>query len=182
MNEYNFFKKTGLENVDNNHFIIYEENGNVFYDSSKINKPPKKINVPRGTYYSKSIFRTCEPIKYSFPTMPTPQRILNKPTINIVFAENPNKCTVYHSSGLIVFDNSFRTKPSYIIQFIALHEIGHNFYIDERLADMFAFREMLELGYNISQCGDALFSSLDGAKSLKRKEFASQFVKLIKTV
>jgi hypothetical protein len=61
---------------------------------------------------------------------------------------------------LILFDESFRTKPLYIKYAIYFHELGHHFYKTESKADLYSAKKMLDKGFNPSQIGMASLESL----------------------
>ena len=143
-----------------------------------------KFNLPRGVYKTENkIIKLASPVKYKLETLPkrTVKRKLPE-NFKIVFAENPNKCSVFHELGIIIFDNSFKEKPKFFLVFIKLHELGHYFYaskdknpmskeyqINEAYCDKFARRKMLELGYNPTQIQHAINYTLTQDISAHRK-------------
>ena len=70
---------------------------------------------------------------------------------------------------LIVFDNSFKSKPLYVTYFIFFHELGHKYYKKEHYADLYAAKHMLNSGFNVTQVLQAPFQSLS-AKSMIRAQ------------
>ena len=156
-------------------FEIIDSKGRLFYSNKFCNalqnKGFVKFNLPKGTYKYNGTFeklpRVVEQVNIN---LPKPERLLNESNYRIEYGENPNKCTIYYSKGLILFDNQFKNLPKFIKIYIFLHEIGHHYYKTEKLADLFATKKMLELGFNPSQVGlTQLFILSD--KQKERKEF-----------
>ena len=156
-------------------FVIYEPNGNVFYSSEftdKIkNKKKLEFNLPAGNFFLEGSIETLpKPKIFRHIPLPQPERNLPKKKYNIVFGENPNKCTIYYKAGLIVFDNAFKDAPLYIKYDIYFHELGHHFYKTEKYADLYAVKKMLDYGFNPSQIGRVSIVSLQSSQ-LERKKF-----------
>lgn len=159
---------------DNKPFYVYPNKTGVIY-----------FNLPKGAYSTlNNLTKLTQPVNYKLPPLP-------KPTVNrklpkrfkVVFKDNPNKCSVYHKIGLIVFDNSFQDKPKFFLTFIKLHELGHYFYsssnknpiskeyqLNEMYCDTFAQNKMLKLGYNPGQIQQAINLTLTQAISEGRKK------------
>jgi hypothetical protein len=74
-------------------------------------------------------------------------------TNNFVIARNPNKASIYPRLHKVIADkNLFDKLPRPCVKFILFHELGHYFYKDEPLADLFAVVCMLQNGFNYSDC------------------------------
>lgn len=76
-----------------------------------------------------------------------------KGELKIVLGVNRNKASIYPTRHTIICDkNLFATMPLPSIKFILFHEIGHYFYEDEDLTDLFATVCMLKNGYSYYDC------------------------------
>jgi hypothetical protein len=89
------------------------------------------------------------------PRFPIPGKV------RLVFAPNPNKCSISLPDGIIIADTSLRNAPAFVLVFILFHEIGHYFYQDEAECDRFAAEEMFRRGYNPSQIAIATELSMN---------------------
>jgi hypothetical protein len=149
-------KKTGFSSLLP--FVIYETNGTIFYSSdftSKIaNGERLSFNLPAGIYkYDGSFTKLDSPVSTRPIMLPPKERNIAYKRYNIVFGDNPNKCSIFYDTGEILFDNSFRDKPLYIKYGIYFHELGHHWYKTEAKADLFSAYKMLIVGFNPSQIG-----------------------------
>jgi hypothetical protein len=100
-------------------FTIYELNGNIFYSDKFTDKIAKGerlfFNLPAGIYkYDGSFSKLDSPIKLKSVTLPLKERNIAYKRYNIIFGNNPNKCTIFYQTGEILFDDSFKIKPLYI--------------------------------------------------------------------
>lgn len=165
-------KKTGFKNLAPSIPIeIRDERGVIFYRTDVLRKPVKFFNLPKGRYFIFcGSFRALDkPIKYKLANLPRHERIMGDPKkFKIIFAYNPNKCTVNWRKKTITFDDSFREKPRYVKCFVLYHEFGHRYYHTEALADLYARNLMMQRGFNPSQIGMAPIESLSNRQE-KRK-------------
>jgi len=156
-------KKTGF--VANSPFTIYDERGKIFYSDSFTEKLQKfgkvYFNMPKG-YYSLTgkIYRLNNPVKHRKIKLPPFERHFKERKLEIQFGTNPNKASIFWKNNVILFDNSFLEKPKYILFDIYFHELGHRFYKSEHLADLYATKRLLQLGFNKSQIGRSIVSTL----------------------
>lgn len=170
-------KKTGfLTSVP---FEIYDSRGILFYSSNFTQHIDRgftlKFNMPPGKYkYNGSFVKLDKPLDFNNLLinnvgLPPKQRDYNLKNYKIVFRPNKNKCSIFYNAGLIIFDISFKKEPLYKNFAIYFHEIGHHFYKDEKYADWFATKKMLNYGFNPSQIKMTALTSLS-EKSIDRKE------------
>jgi hypothetical protein len=156
-------------------FVIYEMNGNIFYSSDFTDKIKKGetlyFNVPAGIYkYDGSFTKLLSPVSIKDISLPLKERNITQKRYDIVFGNNPNKCTIYYDTGVILFDSQFKKSPLYIKYGIYYHELGHHFYKTEWKADLYSVKKMLEKGFNPSQIGLASLESLSNKpESYERK-------------
>jgi len=160
-------KKTGF--VSSMPFEIFDINGLLFYSSSftdKITKGEKlKFNLPLGVYkYNGNFIRLEMPVPVVNVPLPLKERNLAHKRYEIIFGDNPNKCTIFYDRGVILFDNQFLRKPLYVKYVIYFHELGHHWYNSEDKADLYAAKKLLELGFNPSQIGLGVLDSLNSNK------------------
>lgn len=101
----------------------------------------KKQRIP--TF--EELFRAYPP-QYNFP-------LPKKGQLKVVRGKNPNKATIYPEKHYILIDKKlFSSAPLPSVKFILFHELGHYFYNDEELADLFATVCMLKKGFNLYDC------------------------------
>jgi len=166
-------KKTGFTSLLP--FTIYELNGNIFYSSDFTDKIAKgerlDFNLPAGDYkYNGSFIKLEHPVPVKQISLPMKERNIVAKRYEIIFGDNPNKCTIFYGEGVILFDKSFRNVPLYIKYAIYFHELGHHWYKTESKADLFATKKLLDLGFNPSQIGLASLDSLTNKpESFERK-------------
>jgi hypothetical protein len=149
-------KKAGFSSILP--FKIFELNGFLFYSSEFTDKIEKgerlDFNIPAGSYkFDGSFIKLQFPVATKNITLPLKERNLAKKRYNIVWGNNPNKCTIFYDTGTILFDNSLKSSPLYIKEGIYFHELGHLLYKTEWKADLYAAKKMLEKGFNPSQIG-----------------------------
>jgi len=167
-------KKTGFRT--SLPFEIFDLKGNLFYSDTFCNtiKDGKTLffNMPAGYYkYNGSFIKLDQPVTTITIKLPPPERALTKhKRYEIVFGVNPNKCSIFYDSGVILFDNSLLNKPLYIKYGIYFHELGHQFYKTESKADLYATKKMLEYGFNPSQIGLVQLTTLTQPESFDRKK------------
>lgn len=138
----------------NDSVLIFDAEGKVFY---RFQKPGLiKFNLPKGSYMTASeIKQLPKPHEYNFKRTRkreffnyTPPKISD---LEIRFANNPNKASVFPKKHLVIIDESFKKLPKYCIQYLLAHEIGHYHYKTEEFCDEFAQELMLKKGFNKSQ-------------------------------
>jgi hypothetical protein len=168
-------RKTGF--ASSMPFQIYDINGILFYSDTFTDHialgHKVKFNLPLGVYkYDGNFVRLEMPVAMSNIPLPLKERNLGHKRYEIIFGENPNKCTIFYDRGIILFDNQFLRKPLYVKYVIYFHELGHHWYNSEEKADLYAAKKLLELGFNPSQIGRGVLDALDGNKeeSFERME------------
>lgn len=175
MKRFSIAQKTGFRNLTP--FEILDKNGVLFYGNYFTKKgldSSINFNLPIGDYFiDGEIMRLNKPVQHNNVTLPKPQRNFKPKKYKITFANNPNKCTIFHNTGLIVFDNFFKNAPRFILLDIYFHELGHNYYKSEQYADMYATKKMLDIGFNPSQIGLSVLITL-------RETQNNDFRKLVK--
>ena len=148
----------------------------LFYDTEAILPKVRYFNIPAGNYWiEKGWFsETLLPRIYPLAILPKPQRYMPDPTNFVIeFGNNPNKCSVLWDEKIILFDNSFASKPEPEIYFILFHEYGHELYETEKYADLFAANTMKIKGFNPSQIRSAHDNSLSNYQH-ERKDFLTE--------
>jgi hypothetical protein len=123
------------------------KDGVPFYTFDK----PGEFTLPAGTYQVSggSIIGRMK-ARTGHKTRQRPRFKIPR-TVRLVFADNPNKCSISLPDGIIICDPSLRELPSFCLVFILFHEIGHYYYEGEKECDRFAAEEMHRRGYNPSQ-------------------------------
>jgi hypothetical protein len=176
-------KKTGFRVNNPMHPVIIRDfRGTLFYSTEPLLPRVKEFNLPAGTYFIDSgyISEMKNPVKYKKVPLPFPERFLPAPTdYDVVFGDNPNKCTIFWNEGVILFDNSFREKPLPQLYFILYHEHGHARYKTEKFADLFAVNCMLDKGFNISQIGSAPVETLSDRADHRKNIVVNQLLKTL---
>ena len=129
-----------------------------------------------------NIQKLDRPVEFKLPPLPkknhNPKTL---PDLKVFFGENPNKCSVFIEKGIILFDNSFKEYPPFVLQFILYHEIGHFYYRGEGLksennCDVFASHYMLKRGFNPSQIKIAQGITLNSG--LRKKHLVNNLEKI----
>lgn len=167
-------RKSGFDVKDTMIPIVIRDNRGIsFYDTNGLDNVTK-FNMPPGEYYVDSGNFVKSATVKTFPHISLPFRerffFPNPEKFHIVFANNPNKCTVNWSAGIITFDVSFSESPLPQIWMIFYHECGHRLYKTEKYCDRYAAKCMIKDGYNPSQIGYAVIDSLSDRQD-PRKEF-----------
>lgn len=155
---------------------IYDKSGILFY--CKENKEGLlHFNLPIGEYLTYNDLIPSKLRVYKLPKLPKPNNVKTLPNdFKIIFANNPNKCSVDNKNHVIIFDNSFKKQPIPVLDYILFHELGHYFYSNEGNkseinCDLFAMKKMLEIGYNPSQIHWVQYGTLsDNKDTIERKE------------
>ena len=159
-------------------FEIFELNGNLFYSSdftTKIEEGKRlDFNLPAGEYkYNGSFIKLSSPVEVKNIELPFPERNITKKRYDIIFGNNPNKCTIYYDTGVILFDEQYRSKPLYLKYGIYFHELGHHWYKSEYKADLFSIKKMLDKGFNPSQIGLVALEGLSDKSNERRAKIIS---------
>lgn len=185
-------KKTGFRVINPaSPVVIRDTRGVLFYTTEPLLPKVVFFNLPAGRYYvdKGGIVSTPRPRKYRLIKLPPKQRVMKDPTqFKIVFAPNPNKCTVSWTLNQITFDTSFKEKSLPVLDFILFHEFGHQFYgcgdtatpkqkeFSEKACDMYAANKMKIKGYNPSQIGGSLITSLSGRQLGRKHNIVNQLI------
>ena len=166
--------------------LILDSNGKEFYKKENTSKKGYiHFNLPAGKYHTQNNLHRVSFRKYDLPAIPKPNHKKETKPFKIVFDENPNKCSINTKTGLVIFDNSFKDQPKYVIDFILWHEYAHYFYSgegqkSEKNCDTYAQRQMLRQGYNPSQISIAIATTLsDNTLAMHRKNNIHNFNKKI---
>lgn len=162
---------------------IFDSRGILFYDSKRVPNFNGRFTLPKihtagYMYKTKGKFQKVDNFQNYDLSLPTFERDKQNDfsEFKIAFARNPYKCTIFHRKKLILFDNSFLSKPYYHIAFILFHEVGHNWYNTEELADTYSVKTMLKKGYTPFQILEAADKTLSG-KNNKRKKNVLEVLK-----
>jgi hypothetical protein len=154
-------------------FKIFEPNGNLFYSDTftKVinNGNILQFNLPAGEYeYDGNFIKLPNPVKVINVPLPMKERNLAHGRYQIIFGNNPNKCTIFYDDSVILFDNSFKNEPLFYKYCVYFHELGHHWYVTEYKADLYSCKKMLDYGFNPTQIALAIFDSLS-EKQRERK-------------
>lgn len=152
-------KPTGF--IGNNEVLIYDNKGRKFYSFQTNGE--FKFNLPVGVYFSNSQFRQADKMHtYEFQRSRKRENYNYKEPekVKVVFATNPNKASIFLKLHRIVIDPSFLKYPSYVVEYLISHEIGHYYYTTEEFCDEFAQERMLKKGFNKSQIAECSSSTL----------------------
>jgi len=156
-------------------FVILDRYKNIFYTDEFTehiaNGDVLNFNLPKGSYFYDGYFiKLPQPVKQKEIILPKPDRNYDKGVLfKIKYGDNPNKCSIYHDKKIIFFDNQFLRAPVFIVYDIYFHELGHLYYSDEKNADLFATKAMLELGFNKTQIGLAPSLSLSSKNDYRKQ-------------
>jgi len=179
MVELKVIKKTGFINIaPHEPIIIRDFRGKIFYSTEGLRIIPE-FNLPIGTYYidSGKFKLRAKPVFFKLPAMPKIERRFKSPdNFKILFANNPNKCTINWFKKTITFDESFRDKLLPELYFVLYHEFGHHLYLTEKYADLFAARRMLIKGYNPSQIVRAPITSLSAYQEKRKQHILNKII------
>lgn len=179
MEKIRLLKKTGfVSDVD---IFIFDAEMKPFY-FKRSNGKRIYFNLPKGKYFCKNeIHILNSPVKYKLPKLPKPEiKVVPPKTFpKIIYGNNPHKCSIFYAENKILFDNSFKDLPRFIISFIIYHEFGHFAYRgngqqSEKNCDTFARYMMLKNGYNPSQVHFAIKYTLDGKYSTHRIDLSKK--------
>jgi hypothetical protein len=175
--------KTGFRNSTGKRVVILDEQYEPFYDTANVANKVWEFNLPAGVYYIQEgkIVQRATPVEYTLETLPPRQRKLADPeTFPVLYKKNDYTASIFwdaerspYGKRCIVFDPSLQHKTLPEREFIYHHECGHRFWdkgeANENACDMYAKNKMLELGYNPSQIGMAMITTLSD-NNMERKE------------
>lgn len=159
---------------------IFDEKGRLYY--YKLAERATYLNIRQGNYFTECKVQRTKPIEYVCPPLPKPEKPSKNvfPDIELEIDRNPNKASVNIGTGHIKLDPMFLEKPLPFITFVLFHELSHNKYFTEWKCDINAAHEMLQRGYNPTQCYYANFYCLS-SKQAPRKEMLLKFLSKVKT-
>lgn len=150
-------------------FELYNEKGDLYYFRDIADGQKEiKFNVQRaGTFTSNVDLFKVEindlKINQLNTPLPKPQKERTAKQIKIVY--NPNLTGTparnFYKLGIIEVGDKFMQQPYPVKVFIICHEIGHFFYHDEELADLFAAKLYIKKGFNRSTALHALTDILN---------------------
>lgn len=143
--------------------VVYNTGGRILF--SRPNKSRKLVvfNLPHDTAVKtsnrlvrvskkKQRVPTFEELFRMYPKQNN-YKLPKKGQLKIVYGVNKNKASIYPTKHLIFCDkNLFSSLPLPSVKFILFHEIGHYFYEDEDLTDLYATVCMLKNGYSYYDC------------------------------
>lgn len=166
--------KTGFFAVSDK-IEILDSSGNPFYFFDFTGrKKRRRFNLPGGKFTLKEgkINRLNKPVYWPLKELPRAEFLFRRYPEKwlILFGNNPNKCTVDYSKGIMLFDKQYKTAPRLVFDYILNHELGHRKYKNEKYADAFSCNRMLLKGYNPSQIRLAPAITLSD-RSQDRKEY-----------
>lgn len=148
--------------------------GMLFYTNETELPHIKQFNLPPlGKFYidSGNFKSVSKPVTYPFLVLPDAEHSFpNTDSFAIEWGDNPHKCTINFKTGVILFDNTFKTKTLPEIFFILGHEKGHQFLLTEKYVDLYACNWMLAKGFNPLQILQAQKNTLS-EKSDYRKQY-----------
>ena len=145
-------------------FTLHNSQGELYYIRELDgNTDEISINICHHDRYTPSIpFTVLEreeltPYGWDKIELPEPERNKVK---QFRIKYNPNlkgtPARIFTDSGLIEIGERFYKYPPPLRMFILFHEFGHFYYITESLADLYALKMYLMLGYNESNAFYAL--------------------------
>ncbi len=188
MKEISLDKKTGFIIDEPFVPVIINDDRGIYFYSNVDNLPGECFNLPPGSYQILSgVFHEIStPIVFKLATLPRSEVLLppNVRDFEIVFAKNPNKCTIFYHERMIVFDDSFQTGPKPNFEFVLQHEYGHSYFgygkkydydSAEAFCDLYASNQMLKMGYNPSQIARAQQETLSHRQDY-RKDFVEDIL------
>jgi hypothetical protein len=143
---------------------IFNSGGRIVYSHPNRRKRLIIFNLPDGLFYTKNKLQTVNkknnfvpsfqmlfkeyPRQWNF-SLPIKGQLTN----NFIVGNNPNKASIYPQLHKVIVDKKlFSTLPLPCVKFILFHELGHYFYKEEPLADLFAVVCMLQDGFNYYDC------------------------------
>jgi hypothetical protein len=173
-------KKTGFRNLKTSEPVVIRDfRGVIFYDTNGIGKV-EKFNLPAGNYFiDKGFIKPMRfPRCYKLSKLPEPERSLPNPKFfSVLFGNNPNKCSISWPNRRILFDNSLKSYTLPELYFILFHEFGHQLYGTEKYADLFSANMMKRRGFNPSQCGESIITSLSKKQKARKKFLTKKIIK-----
>jgi len=167
-------------------FEVYDSNGNVYYFRHLSEKQNEiKFNIAhKGIYQTNVSFEKLQvtPIEIKLMDIELPPYQKNFAT-NYDFVRNDNLTGTparnFYKKGIIEYGgDDFWKQPFPIRVFILCHELGHSYYHDEQLADLWGCQKFLKLGYNASSAYYALKDVLNYENPVNRK----RILNLVKSI
>jgi hypothetical protein len=175
-------KKTGFKNLEPfRPVVIRDFRGMMFYSTEGL-KPVNEFNLPAGTYFIEAgnIVPLKRPVHYRLIILPLSTRNLKPPfDFTVLFATNPNKCSINWKAETITFDNDLRSKTLPELYFILFHEFAHSRYNSEKNADLLATNLMKIKGFNPSQIGAAPITSLSEIQMKRKNNVVSNIIRYV---
>jgi len=170
-------EKTGFKIKDPSvPVVIRDPRGLLFYSTEDLLPRVKYFNLPAGEYFvdSGDFAKATFPRDFKLSRLNYPDRVYESTgDFDVIFASNPNKCTIFWDEKKIVFDKQFENKSIPETMFILYHEMGHRYYDDENESDLYASNMMKVRGYNPSQIALAQMYSLS-SKQIGRKIYVNK--------
>lgn len=168
-------------------FEIFDAKGRLFFfrDLSEKNKVIK-VNVARPGTYTTNVVCKITVLPLEIIDIPDGLPPLQKNFLpdQIKYRYNPElkgtPARNFYKHGVIEFGREFLNQPYPIRVFILCHEIGHFYYHDEDLADHFAVKLYLKMGYNKSMALHALKDVLNMESQQNHKRVKKIFETLSK--
>lgn len=143
---------------------IFNSSGRIIYSHPNRRKRLIIFNLPDGLFTTKNKLQTVNKKKNFVPSFQMlfkeyPRQwnfslpIKGQLTNNFIVGNNPNKASIYPQLHRVIVDKElFSSLPLPCVKFILFHELGHYFYKEEPLADLFAVVCMLQDGFNYYDC------------------------------
>lgn len=193
-----------FENEKVNGFFCFEPeirieglNGKTLYYFKNPERKKVCFNLIVGKWKTENkIEKLPKPIIYKTPKLEVPTVKREIKPFRLFVCQNPNKCTIdfsgkYFADVFIDYEIANQSIPFFT--FVMFHENGHFFYGDskndkeylsnEHKCDCYAAKNMLEYGFNPSQCLFAVEMCLsESLMSRKRKDLIFDWLKKCKRV
>lgn len=177
-------QKTGFRNLVGTHVVILDEEYKPFYDTRIVNNRVREFNLPPGIYYLQEgkITPRVAPLEYTLEPLPPFRRKLrhDPETFPIIYGNNEkHTASVFWDAErspfgkrCIFLDASLREMSKPRRMFIIYHECAHRYYdcssAEEAACDAYARNKMLEEGYNPSQIGEAMITTLSSNNDYRK--------------
>lgn len=161
--------------------IIIKHGGKIFYYKENLEQKRITFNLPTGNFEVHcEIERLKRPLRYEYPKLPPKEKKNGvAPQINITIGQNPNKASYTYKTGEMFLDEAIDNRDRCGKVFVMGHELGHSYYTTEWKCDVFSASQMLERGFNPSQCYYANAFCLS-AKQGHRKDILFSFLEKVK--
>ena len=179
---------------------VYAQDGRGVYTHPNSQGKEVHFNLPPGNYTTENELRVLQyPLEYICPRLPYPIIYRKMKHMRFTVAPNPNFCSIDFDSDPeyvdVVIDPEVAQSEIPFFEYILFHEQGHfyyggaptpgtkRYYEIENYCDIFAAKEMLNFGFNPSQCYYACEMSLTERAGAKwRKWKLGQWLKKVKTI